>query len=148
MTTIQPPHLVPALLAEALKANQMERWERAAVDLLVWHETWITRLAYLPEYADAFVIDPVPTTFPTPRCARIRWDVLVDLAKTDTGPPVASSALLVLDAAVSLGGGRPVDVRALAGDSLGTATKRHVLGAITAAFGDVDAHPVWTPDAM
>lgn len=126
----------------------MERWERAAIDLLIWHETWITRMAYLPEYADTFVIDPVPTTFPTPRCARIRWDVLAKVGTSDAGPAVPSSALLVLGAAVSLGGGLPVDVRALAGDNLGTVMKRHVLGAITAAFGDVDAHPVWTPDAM
>lgn len=103
-------------------------------------------LAARPELHGRLVVvddDPGPS-----RCARINWAQLRDWALSDEAPPVGSSAVRVLGAACSLAGNTPVQLRDLAADGLGKATKRAVLTAITAAFGDVADDPVWDPETM
>lgn len=81
--------------------------DRAAVELLITHESWLARSDFL----DRCVTEtPVEELFdPARPIATIDWDeafcALVD------GLPASSSMVAILRIAVSLGTGKPVDLR-------------------------------------
>ncbi|MFI7278477.1 hypothetical protein [Streptomyces sp. NPDC049879] len=134
--------VTPDQLRDALRNNEAERWERAAVELLVWDETWINRLAVDPTAAGRlYVIDPAGTA---ERSARIVWKALWTQAAEDGR--AASSSLRVLKVAASLAGNTPVQLQELAADTLGVNTKAAVLKAIVDAFGDLSAPKPFDPD--
>ncbi|RKS10008.1 hypothetical protein DFP74_5754 [Nocardiopsis sp. Huas11] len=115
--------------------------DRAAVELLITHESWLVR----PDFLDRCVTEmPVEELFdPARPIAIIDWDetfrAVVD------GLPASSSMVAILRIAVSLGRGEPVDLRdALVGlDATNTAAVATAV--VTAAQADTRVHVTLAP---
>lgn len=89
-------------------AAGLRRWTRdndphvrAAVELLIWHETWIRRA----DFANAAVYwDGSRGTGKTRGVAWIKWSDAREFA--DSGPRASTSEIAVLDLAVAIGENR------------------------------------------
>jgi hypothetical protein len=135
------PQLTPSTLTELLRAGAPDRQTRAALDLLVWHESWIPRLAQLTGAPGSPVTVDEDLTV-----ARLDWTSW--LLHLDGEPyPYSTTELYVLHVAASIAGGTLVSLHSILGDGNGTATRRAIVEAITAAAGDLDARP-WSPDDL
>jgi hypothetical protein len=119
----------PEDLAKGLRgwARGRTDHERAAVELLIWHETWLRR----PDFKGACITQYAPGLI-----ARINWEEareFIDRGYRRKGQdrplPAASSELRILDFAVTLG----EDQFALGG--FGRAHKRAVAQAFASAAG-------------
>lgn len=71
-------------------AAQMDQSDRAAVDLLTWHETWLRRA----DFTAAAVVD---------RGVHVAIDWAAARAFCDSGPGASTSEMAVLDLAVAIG---------------------------------------------
>lgn len=78
--------------AHALRrwAAQMDASDRAAVDLLIWHESWLRR----PDFTAAAVVN---------RGVHLAVDWAAARAFADTHPGASTSELAILDLAVAIG---------------------------------------------
>ncbi|MFJ4960208.1 hypothetical protein [Streptomyces sp. NPDC088739] len=126
-------------LTDLLLAGADDRRVRAALGLLIWHETWITRLAALTGGPGSPVVSDEDM-------ARVNWKAWT--AKVENDPyPYSTGELYVLDVAASIAAGTVVSLHGALGDGNGTATRRAIVQAITEAAGDLDEQP-WNPDTM
>jgi len=120
--------VTPGELAASLRQGARGHTaSEAAVELLVWHEYWIRRMAFHPD------------TLHVDRQGDVDW---VDLALAIVRDEIhaSSSELKILQVACSLMGVLAVDLRdCLAG--LGPATLGAVLTAMAQANGNTDVFP-------
>jgi streptogramin lyase len=120
--------MTPDELAAALRAGGRGNTARlAAVDLLVWHEYWIWRMAFHP---DRMHVD---------RHGDVDWVELANAVVRDE-LHASTSELKILSIACSLVGTLAVDLReCLTG--LGPTTLRAVLAAMAQANGNTEVFP-------
>ncbi|WP_304452655.1 hypothetical protein [Nocardiopsis sp. YSL2] len=121
--------------------------DRAAVELLITHQSWLTRADFLTTCVELL---PTEELFAPDRpIAVIDWETVTGFL-TEGGLPAASSDVAILSIAASLGTGHPVDLRdALVGlDATNTAAVATAV--VTAAQADsrvtVTLAPRQTPD--
>lgn len=116
------------VLVDRLRATVDDPRERAALELLVWHETWINRLAvglgdgkFLGQHG---------------KDAWIQWADLWHHAQEPN--PYSSTELRVLALATALAVGAPVNLHDVLSDSVGPATRRAMVAAFSAAAGGLN----------
>jgi hypothetical protein len=120
--------VTPDELAAVLRQNAGSHPARsAAVELLVWHDYWIRRMAFYPEKHH---VD---------RHGDVDWVELAQAVECDE-VHASSSELKILSIACSLVGTLAVDLRDCA-TGLGPATLRRVLAAIAQAAGYPEVFP-------
>lgn len=113
-----------SVLVDKLRAHDMNAKERAAVELLIWHESWINRLAYGIGTEGRFLTV-------TDTDAKIDWKAMDGY--TRSGPHFSSTECRVWSVAASLAAGLPVDLQDVLSPSLGMSHTRAVLTAMASA---------------
>ncbi|MGH3517589.1 MAG: hypothetical protein ACRDQ7_09295 [Haloechinothrix sp.] len=91
-------------LAAALHAATRYPAERAAIDLLAWHGTWLLR----PEVTRHLTVDTARSG-PHPVLAAIDWDAVAH--EVAHGVAASSSEAAILSIALALAGGYDLDLR-------------------------------------
>lgn len=110
--------------AHALRrwAANMDASDRAAVGLLVWHETWLRRA----DFVAAAVVN---------RGVHMAIDWTAAREFLSSGPSGSTSSLAVLDLAVALGEDR------YRFSTMGTAHRRAIVQAVARAVGEEASQP-------